>query len=280
MEYSAEFVKQTLASHGKELKKSLGQNFLYNGQIIGKIVSAAGTGSVLEIGAGIGLLTHALCENAERVVTVEIDSSLAPILRETVPDSNFTLHMEDILKTVFSVLQNKYFAGEHFTVVGNLPYYISTEILEKLMENVRYFDRAVIMVQKEFADRLQAVPGTKQYRAVTVLANYLFEIEKICAVPPHNFIPAPHVESTVACLSVRKNREISACQESDFYRFIKSAFANRRKQISVIAPSLGLSKEEFGACMQSLGLTPALRAETLTPSDFAALFLKVKEARK
>ncbi len=280
MEYSADFIKSILARHGKNLKKSLGQNFLFDRSVLDAIVGAAVEAdckNIVEIGAGVGILTDLLCQNAARVVTVEIDDSLLPLLRETVPHPNFTLKLSDILKTDLTSLSKDSFGGETFAVVGNLPYYITAKILDVLAVNKALLERAVIMVQKEVALRLQSHVGSKEYRAATVIMQALFDIRYVCDVPPHCFVPAPHVDSAVIALIPKENCPIQSADTEAFIRFVKACFASRRKQLKGLAPSLGTNAERVAQSLGSLGLAPSSRAEALTPEQLSALFYSLKK---
>jgi len=275
MQYSAEFIKEILSRHGKVLRKSLGQNFLFDQRILESIVSAAVESkneNIIEIGAGVGLLTDLLCKNAKRVVTIEIDDTLPPMLEETVPHANFSLHLEDVLTTDLSTLAKEHFNGERFSVVGNLPYYITAKILDKLASHASLFDRAVIMVQKEAATRLQSAPGSKEYRAATVTAQALFDIDYICTVPPHSFVPAPHVESAVICLTPKKNSVLQDADVPAFLRFTDLTFLARRKQLKGVAKALGSTPEKVSAALVSLGFPQTARAEELSPKNMIKLF--------
>lgn len=279
MEIHQKALMRLLSDHGKSLHKGLGQNFLINERILRTIADAAGKdGNILEIGAGVGWLSALLCAQNKQVVTIEIDSSLRPILAQTVPYKNFALHIEDILKADLPALSRQYFHGEICTLVGNLPYYITSDILEKLMLCPSVFDRAVIMVQAEFAERMRALPGSKKYRAMTVLARYFFDISPLCTVSPDCFYPAPHVKSAVILLSVRQNRPLPPEKEAAFCRFVKTAFSNRRKKISVLAGLFNRSKSEMEAALQAIKKSADIRAETLNESEFATLFKQLQKA--
>lgn len=273
MEYSAEFIKNTLSEEGKILKKSLGQNFLFDKKILDAIVAAAvenGDENVVEIGAGVGLLTDLLCKNAKKVVTVEIDKTLPPLLEKTVPHPNFSLVLRDVLKTDLAALGAASFGGEKFVIVGNLPYYITAEILDKLMANLSLFDRAVIMVQREVALRLQSKPGSKEYRAPAVAAQALFDLEYVCTVPPHCFVPAPHVDSAVIKLTPKGDSGIE--DVDSFLAFLRGAFAARRKQLKAAAAALHTTADKISQSLVALGLPPTARAEALTPEQLIRLF--------
>lgn len=280
MKYSADFIKSILLRHGKILKKSLGQNFLFDKKTLDFIIGASVENekvNIVEIGAGVGLLTELLCQNAKKVVTIEIDDTLPPMLIETVPYDNFSLYLKDFLKTDLAGLSNEFFDGESFVIVGNLPYYITAKILDKLMADIHLFDHAVIMVQREVALRLQSAPGSKEYRAATVTAQALFDIEYICTVPPHCFVPSPHVDSAVIRLTPKQNSGIDTGDILPFLRFTEAAFAARRKQLKSVAKALGSTAEQMAQSLAELGLHETVRAEALTPEQMITLFYKTKK---
>ncbi len=275
MEYSAAYIKEILDRFDKKLKKSLGQNFLFDKRVLDAIVQSAVVDedtNVVEIGAGVGLLTDLLCQNARKVVTVEIDDSLEVLLSETLPHQNFHLHLEDVLKADFKAISQRYFASERFTVVGNLPYYITAKILDKLTREMELFSKAVIMVQKEVALRLMSKTGSKEYRAASVTTQALFDIEYVCSVPPHSFVPAPHVESAVIALTPKADAEIQASEREAFVRFVENAFLSRRKQLKSVAKTLGYTPEQVVSALEGLHLCATARAESLTPKQMIALY--------
>ena len=275
MQYCANFIKEILALHGKTLKRSLGQNFLFDEKILQNITNAAvgdTSPNIVEIGAGVGLLTNLLCKKGKKVVTVEIDKTLPPILKETVPQANFSLFLNDILKTDLAALGEQYFGGEKFVVVGNLPYYITAKILNKLMADISLFERAVIMVQKDVADRLRSAPGSKEYRAGALQAQALFDIEYVCTVPPHSFVPAPHIDSAVITLTPKKDPLVKPIDIPAFLRFTDAAFLSRRKQLKSVAKSLNTTPQQMAQSLAALDLPVSARAESLTPKQMVKLF--------
>lgn len=275
MEYSANFINEILALHGKNLKRSLGQNFLFDEKILRTISRAAveqEVPNIVEIGAGVGLLTDMLCQNAKKVVTVEIDQTLPPILSQTVPHANFSLFLSDILKTDLAALSTQYFEGKKFVIVGNLPYYITAKILRKLMADIALFERAVIMVQKEVADRLQSAPGSKEYRAGALQIQALFDTEYVCTVPPHAFVPAPHIDSAVITLTPKKEPLVKEADIPTFLRFTDTAFLSRRKQLKSVAKTLSTTSEQMAQSLAALDLPDTARAESLTPEQMVKLF--------
>ena len=272
-------VQQVLSRYGLSTVKALGQNFLKDYSVLEEIASAAGTGSnILEIGAGIGSLTNLLCQNTRRVVTVEIDRRLEPMLIQEVPQENHRFLWQDILDCDLTAVAAEYFDGESFTVVGNLPYYITTEILLKLFAALPAWERAILMVQKEVADRLLCSAGSKEYRALSVITQTLCEGEKVLEVPPHCFVPAPHVHSTVLVLTSRSVRP-----EGDFVSFVQSGFAARRKMLCsspAFLQRLGKSKEELRALLKEAGLPENARGETFSPKEWYRLYELAQNKRE
>ncbi len=272
-------VQEMLARHGLSTVKALGQNFLKDASVLESIAAAAGQGgNVLEIGAGIGTLTNLLSKNARRAVTVEIDRRLEPMLRQEVPNPNHRFLWQDILATDLKAVAEEYFEGEPFTVVGNLPYYITTEILLKLFAALPAWERAVLMVQKEVADRLLCSAGSKEYRALSVITQTLCEGEKILEVPPHCFVPAPHVHSAVLVLTPRETRPAEG-----FVSFVQSGFAARRKMLCsspAFLQKTGLQKEGLRQLLAEAGLPENARGETFSPADWYRLYELAQNIRE
>lgn len=257
-----------LAQYHLATAKSLGQNFLRDGAVLEQIADAACPAErILEIGAGIGSLTGLLCRGAKEVVTVEIDRKLEPLLRAEVPFDNHTFLWQDILKTDLATV----FGAHPYTVVGNLPYYITTDILMQLLKNIHVWDHAVLMVQREVAERLLAGPGSKEYRAASVITGALCEGELLFEVPPHCFHPAPHVHSAVLRLTPKEDRPDS----EKFIKFVQAAFAARRKKLSssaALQQLLCIDKNGLLSLLSEAGLPVDSRAETFTPADFYRLY--------
>lgn len=255
-----------LARHGLATAKSLGQNFLRDGEVLERIAAAACPAErILEIGAGIGSLTGLLCRGANEVITVEIDRKLQPLLTEEVPFENHTFVWEDILKFDFSALRAPY------TVVGNLPYYITTDILMLLLRQINSWGSAVLMVQREVAERLLAGPGSKEYRAASVIVQTLCRGELLFEVPPHCFYPPPHVHSAVLRLTPKKDRP----DPDAFIRFIQACFAARRKMLTAspaLQQLLQTDKKGLISLLAAAELPQNSRAETFTPEEFCRLY--------
>ncbi len=267
-------VAEILSRHGLSTAKSLGQNFLKSGAILESIADAAlpeGADAILEIGAGIGSLTALLCARSRRVITVEIDRKLEPLLAEQLPFPHHSFLWEDILKCDLPQIHREHFGGQPMAIVGNLPYYITTDILMLLLEHCSLWSSAILMVQREVAERLLADAGSKEYRAASVITQALCEGELLLEVPPHHFYPPPHVHSAVIRLRPRKDRP----QEKGFIAFAKAAFAARRKMLcgsAAMQQLLHTDKAGIAALLQEAGLPPDSRAERFSPEDFCRLY--------
>lgn len=267
-------VAALLKRHGLHTNKNLGQNFLRDPSVLRQIRDAAlpfGEEGILEIGAGIGSLTALLCERSKRVATVEIDESLKGLLSEQVPHPNHSFIWKDILACDYSAIKGEYFEGKPFTVVGNLPYYITAEILDQLYLSTDW-NCAVLMVQKEAAERLLSPPGCKEYRAQSVLTQALYQGELLFEVPPHCFQPAPHVWSAVIRLTPKGE---PPADRRDFAAFLKSAFLSRRKMFAsskAVQQKLRCSREELTEILRSVGIDENARCETFSPEQFMKVY--------
>ena len=254
-------------------KKKFGQNFLIDGRVLDRIVQGAGItkeDDVLEIGPGIGALTQVLCEAARHVRAVEIDRELIPILEKSLSDyDNVDVINADIMDTELRDL----YPGP-FKVVANLPYYITTPIVMKLLESDADIESITVMVQKEVAERMQAAPGGKDYGVLTLSVAYHAEAEIIANVPPNCFMPRPDVSSAVIKLRRRSEPAVTPRSPDHMFRLIRAAFSQRRKTlINAVSNdvSLGLPKAELEAALQELGLDTRIRGERLSLQDFSDL---------
>ena len=271
-------VKALLGRHGFRFSKSMGQNFLVADWVPREIAAAGGGDGgcgVLEIGPGIGCLTQELCRCAGKVVSVELDHALLPVLEETMDGAeNFTLISGDILKLDIPALVDQHFQGLTPMVCANLPYNITTPVLRALVEAKR-FASITVMVQREVALRLAARPGTGDYGALSVYMQYHTQPEVLFDVPPSCFLPAPKVTSAVVRCQVRTVPAVhTACGEDFFFQVVRAAFAQRRKTLlnslsSVFGSQPG--KDRLAAVIANCGLHPAVRGETLGLEEFAAL---------
>ena len=270
-------------------QKKFGQNFLIDTHVLEKIVDAAGVTAddcVLEIGPGIGTMTQYLAEHAGRVVAVEIDKHLIPILEETLKDyDNITIINDDILKVDINDLVEKYNGGRPVKVVANLPYYITTPIIMGLFESGVPIDNITVMVQKEVAERMQTGPGSKDYGALSLAVQYYADAYIVANVPPNCFIPRPGVGSAVIRLTRHKESPVPVEDSALMFRLIRASFNQRRKTLQNglnNSPEVPYSREEIVAGIESLGVSPQVRGEALTLEQFAALsnyFSELKSQR-
>ena len=259
-------------------QKKFGQNFLIDNHVVDKIIRSAELtrdDMVLEIGPGIGSLTQHLAENAGRVVAVEIDKNLIPILSETLKDyDNITIINEDILKVDIKALADKYNDGKPIKVVANLPYYITTPIVMGLFESHVPIASITVMVQKEVADRMQVGPGTKDYGALSLAVQYYAKPEIVANVPPNCFIPRPNVGSAVIRLTRYSEPPVQVEDEELMFKLIRASFNQRRKTLVnglSNASELKLSKEQITKVIEELGWLPTVRGESLSLEEFAKL---------
>ena len=243
-----------------------------------KIIGAAGVTKedmVLEIGPGIGTMTQYLAEAAGKVVAVEIDNNLIPILKETLADyDNITIINEDILKVDIKKLAEEYNGGRPIKVVANLPYYITTPIIMGLFESNVPIDNITVMVQKEVADRMQVGPGSKDYGALSLAVQYYAEPYIVANVPPNCFIPRPNVGSAVIRLTRHKEMPVQVTDPKLMFRLIRASFNQRRKTLQNglnNAPDISFTKEQIIAAIESLGVPATIRGEALDLKQFAQL---------
>lgn len=271
--------KEIIAAHGFSFKKSLGQNFLIDQNILNKIVDAAGlqenTG-VLEIGPGIGALTERLAAEAGAVTAVEIDQRLIRILSDVLaPYPHVKIRHGDVLKVDLRQLFAEDFSGvERVSVVANLPYYVTTPILMKLLEDKLPLANIVVMIQKEVADRMAASPGGKDYGSLSIAVQYYSEPELICTVPHTVFIPQPNVESAVIRLKVRERPPVEVKDENHFFEVVRSSFTQRRKTISNNLKARFFPKEgreRLEELLAAADIEPSRRGETLSLAEYARL---------
>ncbi|KIL39410.1 16S rRNA methyltransferase [Gordoniibacillus kamchatkensis] len=270
---------EVLKKHGLKLKKSLGQNFLIDQNVLNKIVGAAeldATKGALEIGPGIGALTQQLAKRAGRVVAIEIDQRLLPILEETLaPFPNASVVHGDVLEVDLGALFAEHFAGvSGVSVVANLPYYITTPIIMKLLQQKLPLENIVVMIQKEVAERMAAKPGGKDYGSLSIAVQYYCDPELVTIVPHTVFIPQPNVDSAVIRLKVRREAPVRTDDEAFFFDVVQASFVQRRKTIYNNLAARYFSKEtkeQLGEVLASCGIDPSRRAETLGMDEFAAL---------
>ena len=260
--------------------KKLGQNFLIDENVVHQIVAAAELSeadTVLEVGPGIGTLTQGLAESKARVVAVELDTRLLPVLATTLNGyDNVRVVHGDILKV--NIMEEV--GAPSFKVCANLPYYITTPIIFALLEKRLPMERLVAMVQKEVAERMAAQPGGKEYGALSVAIQYYTEPKIAFIVPPTSFIPAPAVDSAVIVCKRREKPPVEVCDEGLFFRVVKAAFSLRRKMLSNSLKNMGIKSEQVAKWLELAGMDGKRRAETLSLEDFAKLTNSFKEAVK
>ncbi len=265
--------KDVVEKHGFKFSKSLGQNFLIDDNVIDRILAGARLSEgdkIIEVGPGIGTLTREMGKVADKVVAIEIDKTLIPILRETLGEfDNIEVVNQDILKVDVETLVKEKLDGGPVKLVANLPYYITTPIVMKFLEEDIPVTDIVVMVQKEVADRMNAVPSTKDYGALSVAVQYYCDTEIVAKAPRHMFIPQPNVDSTVIGLHVREERKYPVDNEDIFFKTVKAAFGQRRK---TLLNALG------GPNVDSTVIGLHVREERKYPVDNEDIFFKTVKA--
>ncbi len=268
-------IKRIAQRYGFVFKKGLGQNFLSSQEVLEEIADAAEItdSGVIEIGPGFGVLTNELAKRAKKVVALEIDERLIPILNDTLSEyDNVKVINRDVLKTDMIQLIEEEFSGERVSIAANLPYYITTPIITGVIDAKLPLKNLVVMVQKEVADRLSAKAGSKDYGAISVLCQYYTEVETVCTVPADLFVPPPKVDSAVVKMVFRKQPAVSPKDEKLFFKTVKAAFSQRRKTLlNCLSANFPKSKEELTAIMESVDIDPKRRGETLTLEEFQKL---------
>ena len=271
-------IREIINKYDFTIQKKFGQNFLIDSHVLDKIIKAADIKQddfILEIGPGIGTLTQYLAEHGGHVVAVEIDKKLIPILEETLADyDNVELINEDVLKLDLQKLIEEKNNNKKIKVVANLPYYITTPIIMKLLEDKLPIENITVMVQKEVANRIQSGPGTKEYGSISVAVQYYAKPYIVANVPPNCFIPRPNVFSAVLCLTPYNEPHVHVKNEDLFFKIIQSSFNQRRKTLVnglYNGSFTDLSKEELADAITLLGKPTNIRGETLTLEEFARL---------
>lgn len=272
---SPKTVRQLCSRFDFTFKKGLGQNFLTSQSIIDTIAKAACPDgeNVIEIGPGFGVLTDALCRRAKKVVSVEIDERLLPVLQYTLAEhDNVKIINEDVMKADLAKLIADNFADEPVSAAANLPYYITTPVIAKLLESRLPFRHIVVMVQKEVAQRLSAAPGSKDYGAVSVMCQYYSRPQIIAKVPAGLFVPPPKVDSAVLSMTPFSQPPVAVRSEKLFFRTVKAAFSQRRKTLAnCISSGFAISKADASAILENAGIVPSRRGETLSLEEFARI---------
>ncbi|MRG27032.1 16S rRNA (adenine(1518)-N(6)/adenine(1519)-N(6))-dimethyltransferase RsmA [Laceyella tengchongensis] len=271
--------RELLNAYGLKLKKSLGQNFLTDSHVLSKIIRAAELNKdsgVIEIGPGIGALTERLAEQAGKVVAVELDQRLVPVLKELFQHQPHVeiIHGDALEVDLGAVIQEHMRDMKTLHVVANLPYYVTSPILIRLLTERYPLTNIVIMIQKEVADRLAAKPGTKDYSSLSVLVQYFAEAEEVAKVPSHVFVPRPQVDSAVARLTLRERPAVEVKNEELFFKIVRASFAQRRKTLlNTLHATLfaRVDKHQVEAWLNEAGIDPKRRGETLNLEEFATL---------
>lgn len=271
--------KEILKKHGFSFKKSLGQNFLIDANILANIVRAANLtyeSGVVEIGPGIGALTEQSAKAAERVLAFEIDRRLLPILEETMaPYPNVRIvHRDALTADLYEEMSSYFHEGQDIAVVANLPYYVTTPILMKLLEESLPVRVIVVMLQKEVAERIAAEPGTKDFGSLSIAAQYRAYAETVFTVPKSVFVPQPNVDSAILRLTLREKPPVDVADETFFFQVVKAAFVQRRKtllnNLSVFFKDV-MSKSEVEEALKQLDIKPERRAEALSMEEYARI---------
>ncbi len=268
-------IRTLLHRHGFRFSKALGQNFLINPSVCPRMAEACGADQntgVLEIGPGIGVLTRELALRAAHVASIEIDNRLLPVLKETLSDfPNIHIIHGDAMEINLRDLIHNEFKEQKVSVCANLPYYITSPLIMRLLESRLPIDSITVMVQKEAAVRLCAIPGTRECGAVTLAVRYYAQPRMLFSVSRGSFMPAPNVDSAVIRLDIRSAPPCEVKNEKTLFHLIKAAFGQRRKTLSNSLMGAGLLKEQATAMLVAVGISPQARAEELTLEQFAAL---------
>lgn len=282
--YSPKVVKELTKFFGFNFSKALGQNFLIDGNVVRAISAGAGITKddyVLEVGPGFGTLTEELLLNAKKVVSVELDERLNSVLSQTLSGfDNFVLVNGDILKMDLKKLVEEQFEGKTFKVVANLPYYITTPIIEMFLESELDVESLTFMVQKEVGDRILASPGNKVYGSLTVFTGFYADASLVAKAPKSVFMPQPKVDSVV--INLRLKEQLPDVDKKTFFRLMRGGFTKRRKNILnslTTDTALGINKESLGVILEKLGLDTNLRAEDLSLQNYIDICKEIEKLK-
>lgn len=275
-------IKRLFERHGFSFTKSLGQNFLVNPSVCPRIAEFGGADKsvcALEIGTGVGVLTKELALRAKKVVAVEIDEGLKPILAETLDGfDNISVVFGDVLKLDLKQLFADNFSGENVVVCANLPYYITSPVIMALLEQQLPIRSITVMVQKEAAERICAELGTRECGAISAAVRFFSVPKKLFSVSRGSFMPSPNVDSAVIRLDVHQSPLYQIDDEKLFFRLIKSAFAQRRKQlVNPVSAEFGIEKSKLKSLMEIVEIKPTARAEELKMEDFVCLYRLLRD---
>lgn len=276
------YVRGVLEKYGFKFSKALGQNFLINPSVCPRMASECGVNEncgVIEIGPGAGVLTYELAKVAKKVVAIELDKRLLPVLDETLQEfDNVKIINADAMKLDFNQLIANEFKDMEVYVCANLPYYITSPVIMNLLEQKLPIKAITVMVQKEAGDRICALPSTREVGAVSIAVRYYCEPEILFKVSAGSFLPAPKVDSAVIRLNVSQTPTIDIIDEKMFFKVVKSAFCQRRKTlVNSVSFGMGISKSEISDVVSKIGLKQTARAEELTMQNFADLVNKLSE---
>lgn len=277
-------IKRLFNMCGFSFTKSLGQNFLINPSVCPRIAELGGCAKgvcALEIGTGVGVLTRELAQRCRRVVAVEIDTRLKPILDETLAEfDNVEVIFADVMETDLAALIAEKFGGDEVVVCANLPYYITSPVIMKVLESRLPVKAMTVMVQREAADRICAATGARECGAVTYAVNYYSEPRLLFKVNRGSFMPAPNVDSAVIRLDIRRETPLDKDDEQLLFRLIRTGFSQRRKQlVNPLSALLGASKPEIAQLLSEIGASPTARAEELTLDDYIRLTQIIKSKK-
>ncbi len=282
--YAPSEIKKIRDKFGFRFSKSLGQNFLTDKNVIDRIIEGSEIGPddlVIEIGPGIGVITREAAAYAHKVIAVELDSDLLPILDYTLGDlENVEVLNQDILKTDIPKLISKQDFKGDVRIIGNLPYYITTPIIMKLLQEDTGARSITVMMQKEVADRLKAAPGKKDCGAISLMVQYFAEVREITKVPKTAFVPQPKVDSTVLRLDIREEKPVQVKDEEYMFKVIKAGFGQRRKTLLNSLSALDdVTKDKVAQALEKSGIDPVRRGETLSLQEFGKLSDALMEIR-
>ncbi|MBQ9912963.1 MAG: 16S rRNA (adenine(1518)-N(6)/adenine(1519)-N(6))-dimethyltransferase RsmA [Clostridia bacterium] len=273
-------IRRVMEKHGFNFSKALGQNFLINPTVCPRMAEMCGADEstgVIEVGAGVGVLTAELAKRARKVVCIELDTRLLPVLDETLADfDNIEIINADIMKTDLRAVIEEKFKGMKVVVCANLPYYITSPVITLLLESNLPIEAVTVMIQREAADRLCTPVGSRDSGAITVCTNYYAVPETLFHVSRGSFMPAPNVDSTVIRLNIRKEPAVSVSDERKFFRMVKAAFTQRRKTaVNSIASGMSLPKDKVAEAIAAAGLDVNVRAEKLSMQELADICEKL-----
>lgn len=273
-------IRGVMERHGFNFSKALGQNFLINPTVCPRMAEMCGADEntgVIEVGAGVGVLTAELAKRAKKVVCIELDTRLLPVLDETLAEfDNIEIINADVMKTDLRALIEEKFSGMKVVVCANLPYYITSPVITLLLESNLPIKAVTVMIQKEAADRLCTPVGSRDSGDITVCTNYYAVPETLFHVSRGSFMPAPNVDSTVIRLNIRKEPAVSVSDEKKFFKMVKAAFAQRRKTaVNSIASGMSLPKDKVAEAITAAGLDVNVRAEKLSMEELADICEKL-----